>query len=132
VGNYSSRYELGDTVWGLAMHPHRFWKVCDVCHGTKKVSLVDSELTAYCPAKGCDNGGKVSVSMGTVFEVRELTIGQVRIQRGYDPSTTYMCKETGVGSGRVWNEDLLFPTEQDATNYARSQGACTRAEMQVA
>jgi hypothetical protein len=43
-----------------------------------------------------------------------------------------MCEETGVGSGRVWNEDLLFSTEQDATNFARSQGACTQAEMQVA
>ena len=46
-----------------------------------------------------------------VGEVREMTVGCHRYD---DDGWRYMCVETGVGSGYLWDEHLLFPTREEA------------------
>jgi hypothetical protein len=63
--------------------------------------------------------------------IQQLTVGQVRIQAGYEPETRYMCEETGVGSGTVWREENLFLTMIEAELDARSRGAVAESELQI-
>lgn len=128
---HTSRYDVGDTVFGLHTTVHRYWKLCPVCGGTNRVAVEgQSGLRAYCPAPDCSSG-KVWLEAGSYFEVQELTIGQLRVVAGYEAHVEYMCNETGVGSGRVWKEQLLFPTPEEAEEAARNMGAVTRAELKV-
>lgn len=65
------------------------------------------------------------VSGGLDPEIKRLTIGQIRVietlptSRFYEHDTCYkeeyMCVETGVGSGQVWEYGKnIFATEQEA------------------
>ncbi len=129
---HPSRYGVGDVVYGLSISPHKYWQLCHVCHGTSRVYVAGHpELHTYCPFKGC-SGGKVWLEdMGSYYEIRELTIGQVRVVVGYGAQVTYMCEETGVGSGQVWHEEKLYPSYTEAEASAREQGAVLREELLV-
>jgi hypothetical protein len=129
---HPSRYTVGDVVYGLTVRPHRYWKVCDVCNGTARVKIADHpELSTYCPVKNC-TGGKVWLEdMGSYYEISYLTVGQVRVVVGYGAEVTYMCEETGVGSGQVWHEGRLYPSYTAAEVAAREQGAVLREELLV-
>lgn len=51
-----------------------------------------------------------------------LTIGSIQIdtERKECP-IRYMCRETGVGSGALWEESCLFSSEEDADTYGASE-----------
>lgn len=125
-----SRYDVHDVVYGIYLHTKRYWKLCNTCEGTCKVTVAGHEdVTTYCPS--C-RGGKIwQDTEGKYFVIQQLTVGQVRIQAGYEPEVTYMCEETGVGSGSVWKEDKLFLTMIEAELAARSQGAVVESELQI-
>ena len=89
--------------------------VCPTCHGTRFIRHQDPP---------CWRVGK------------RLTIGQARVEitnspdvetifdNDYQPRSgrceSYMCVETGIGSGQTYSVDLLWPTEAEA------QGECDR------
>ena len=125
-----SRYDVGDVVYGIYIHAKRYWKVCGTCEGTATVTVSGHEyVTTYCPS--C-RGGKIwQDTEGKYFVIQQLTIGQVRIQAGFQPEVRYMCEETGVGSGMLWREDQLFLSMIEAELDARSQGAVTESELQI-
>jgi DnaJ-class molecular chaperone len=125
-----SRYDVHDVVYGIYLHTKRYWKLCNTCEGTCKVTVAGHEdVTTYCPS--C-RGGKIwQDTEGKYFVIQQLTVGQVRIQAGYEPETRYMCEETGVGSGTVWREENLFLTMIEAELDARSRGAVAESELQI-
>jgi len=132
------RYKIGDIVyrgWTTSItktHP------CPDCLGTMKWQVttpVGSTLTATCPR--C-----VDASYGTrdlpslkyhaydpIVEV--LTIGSVQIDTAaLDGSVVkYMCRETGIGSGSVYKEDMLLPTREEADRYAEMLAAEANAKI---
>jgi hypothetical protein len=129
---HSSRYGIGDVVYGLSIRPHKYWKLCDVCNGTSRVTIAGHpELKTYCPVKTCSSGKVWLEDMGSYYEIQYLTIGQIRLQIGYEPEVAYMCEETGVGSGQVWHEEKLYPSYTAAEVAARDQGAVLREELMV-
>ncbi len=112
-----SKYNLGDTVYAAGYRSECVQHQCPDCLGTRQweAHLPSGEvLTVDCPT--CHYGYEVRGTVGRWEvnpDVRQLTIGQVR----YDPAGfsrengsgfTYMCEETGIGSGSVWNEERLF------------------------
>lgn len=46
--------------------------------------------------------------------VRSLTIGSIRIDTNDSDPVSYMCAETGVGSGNIYSEQTLFATQDAA------------------
>jgi enhancing lycopene biosynthesis protein 2 len=44
----------------------------------------------------------------------QLTIGSVRIDTNHESPIEYMCVETGVGSGSVWDERQLYASREEA------------------
>lgn len=73
----------------------------------------------------CRNGW---YSTGVVSDYRDrvkkeiLTIGSIRIDTAdKDRPISYMCVETGVGSGSVYDEQNMFATDEEATAWGEAE-----------
>lgn len=53
--------------------------------------------------------------------VRKRTIGSIRYNDTDKSPYSYMCKETGVGSGRVYYETDIYETEEEAKVVAQQK-----------
>ena len=116
-----SKFNLGDKIYRLGRlyidHPTKHPNECNICSSTGRVTI-DGE--SFCCPK-CK--GKVEVE--TDYSVTHYhrgepsmdayTIGQIsaRVQKN-KIEIQYMCKETGIGSGRIYNEDECFATYEEA------------------
>ena len=119
------KVEIGDTVYLARPTRAPITVECPDCRGTR-------EWTVSAPGRedwvvGCQTcyrHGYPWGSRGTVeyagfsSHVEELTIGSVRLNTADDRPVSYMCTETGVGSGSVYYETDLFATHEDAAEAA--------------
>ena len=113
-----TKYGLGDVVYPVYSDTKRIRIPCTGCTTTGKISL-DDGTEVCCPR--CRGQGHKSEYGPIEYTVgRELRIGQVRArategkyQSGSD-EPTYMCVESGIGSGAVHYERQLFPTREAA------------------
>lgn len=66
-------------------------------------------------------------SKGTVSEwadhltIKSLAIGSIQIDTNSDTPVRYMCHETGVGTGSVYEEEHMFATEEEARAWGESE-----------
>lgn len=117
------KYAIGQTVWCVNMHTTRDRWPCPDCNDTKVWSaqtVVGETFSVTCPR--C-SGGSLPRNVPSLDRLlatataRNLTVGSVRIDTaardGWEP-VEYMCVETGVGSGSVYRESLLFNSESAA------------------
>lgn len=119
------KYSIGQSVIGV----HVSWletKVqCPDCLGQKEwtVSLPSGEVFQH-DCQTCRQGwfstGIVS-DWGDKARFQNLTIGSVRIDTAADKPVSYMCIETGIGSGTVHYEETLFATKEEAERYAEME-----------
>lgn len=120
MANLTIKYDVGDVVY----HSHCAYKTttetCPDCLGTKiwELNIPSGEkLSVGCQT--CRRGweGSTGVIQTQVCSrgATRLTVGQV----GYDSEgPRYMCEETGIGSGSVYYERDLYPTEAEALEAA--------------
>lgn len=112
---------------------------CPDCLGVKTWTVTTRRgETLDVPCARCQRRWGSPVDTGlTLIEwranVRPLTVGQVRIvsparDRDYDDPVTYMCEETGIGSGSVYKESQLFATEAEALCEVEGRMAIQRVE----
>jgi len=101
------------------------WVRCTFCTGHKDgtsafskrtmVTGMDGQTT-FCPI--CRGNGGKSVSLpGVEWQVyQKLTIGYVRLEFSLSEGLkeSYMCEETGIGSGRVYRVHNLYPHRRAA------------------
>jgi hypothetical protein len=116
------RYKIGDHVWFPMTEQKTSQHPCPDCHDTKVWSCTSPaglEGTIACPR--CVPAYRISGAdlptlnyVHALPLVRRLTIGSVRIDTGAQDTVCYMCHETGIGSGSVYREALLFPDEESA------------------
>lgn len=117
-----TKFDIGQRVWPIQYHRTREVVPCDFCAGEGMFTGRDGSQR-NCPAR---------CSSGTTFHYTEerwhvgdgaITVGQARVQLTaeayvdmYTPTRvdTYMCGETGVGTGTLWREDRLFATWDEA------------------
>lgn len=126
------KYDIGQVVFkGHAYYGERR-ETCPDCLGRKEWSVATpAGETFSTPCNTCNEG---YFSVGTIrrygeqASVQEVTIGSVRLDTNDDRHpVSYMCLETGVGSGQVHYEDSLFLTADEARNYANAQAAINTA-----
>jgi len=124
--NLVSKFNLGDRVWRLDIRDRVEAETCPQCAGTGSIKSYDLKYTYTCRAHDC-NRGKVNVRVFDAATPAPMTIGQVTIvERDRDRADqwhkqreeTYMCKETGVGSGSVWDVDKLYASDEEANAAA--------------
>ena len=112
------KFAIGATVYYPRVEHDKVHKTCPDCLGRRTWHAVlpsSEELDFSCPT--CTHGyectGKVS-SWDAVGRVETLTIGSVRLDSADEHPIQYMCVETGVGSGRLYNEENLLTSLEEA------------------
>jgi hypothetical protein len=113
-----TQFSVDDIVFHAIAIQGRKKRTCPDCLGTMRWEChLPSGEVMQCECATCYYGYG---SSGTIEEydywgeIEELTIGSVRYEDGKE---SYMCKETGVGSGRVY-EGVDLHTSRDAANSA--------------
>jgi len=132
MATITTKYGIGDIVYLASTATERKQHPCPDCNGTrswKAISPAGGEYTFTCPR--CSGSYRANHDMSLDYSssapvVRKLTIGSVRhdsAERSGRSQTTYMCCETGVGSGSAYDEDRLFAAEASAMSSASLMAA---------
>lgn len=126
LGLPTPKYGIGDRVYRYFVIHDKVPLVCPDCGDKREVRVVfpdGRELKAGCPR--CTDtsyhlGQRLPALLKPVFrlEIQALTIGSVKIDTSghYGEPISYMCNETGVGSGTVYDEGRLFKTPEEAAD----------------
>lgn len=125
-----TKYSIGDVVYFASTTMERKQHPCPDCKGERKwkaVSPAGEEYEFRCPRCSASYSSRDDLSLNYTAHTpiaTRLTIGSVRHDSNgshpnHTPKNEYMCRETGVGSGSVYNEDRLFPTEAEALEFAK-------------
>lgn len=132
-----TKYNIGDQVVKIGFDRREEKIKCPACSGRGEIELDDGKMT-MCPK--CWNRGFVSIWHDERWQIRGvMTIGQVMAKitnfvsngdfnnvghQGDDSNTeyeySYMCYESGIGSGTVHYQDTLY------TDYSSAQSECDR------
>ena len=130
-----TKYSVGDTVWyahtvsTVKQHP------CPDCLDSRKweaKSPAGGEFKFACPRCSAGYSGENDLSLKYtcfVAAVQRLTVGSVRVDTASTHwperhrANTYMCNETGVGSGNVYDEESLFLTGDEAMQCAEAKAS---------
>lgn len=127
MATITTKFSIGDTVYFATTIQVRKQHPCPDCLGSKKwaaKSPAGKDYQFACPrcstAYMSDRDLSLEytdVAPGAV----KLTIGQLRAVspsdddgNQWDGKNQYMCRETGIGSGQVYDERRLFETEEQA------------------
>lgn len=114
------RYGIGDKVFDAGVNPSVRRVTCPDCLDTRKwkARTPAGELLDFdCPRCQWQHEGQPLIHEWTPI-VRLLTIGSIKFDSTSN-STSYMCVETGIGSGRVYAQDDLHETEELALAVAK-------------
>lgn len=119
-----TKFAVGDVVF-LASTDTKVEKLpCPDCKGSRKwkaVSPAGAEHEINCPR--CSTSYRSDQALALTYNkatplVRALTIGSVQYRSvghmGGPAEVTYMCRETGIGSGTVYDEKNLHATQEEA------------------
>ncbi len=124
MATLTTKYSIGDVVYYGGTTTIRKQRPCPDCLGTKKWKAASPAGVEYefpCPrcAASYNSNDDITLNYSAhVPSIKKMTIGQVRVQEGGENEIRYMCLETGIGSGTLWNEADLFETEERAREYA--------------
>ena len=137
------RFKVGDTVWMARADETHKTAPCPDCQGTGQwaaLTAAGETIAVECPR--CARYSRTKLPSLTrrikTVSVQRLTIGSVRTRfdsdhPGLRDAISYMCIETGVGSGNVYHEGRddrgLYATEQEATEVSERVRVAEQAEL---
>jgi hypothetical protein len=139
MATITTKYSIGDTVYLAWTTTEKKRHPCPDCLGAKKWETTSPAGTTYkfdCPRCSTTYQSERDLSLDySQFapSVRTLTIGSVQYNSApgsYDHGARYMCRETGVGSGSVYNESDLFASEEEALEAAKAKAADQNAKTE--
>lgn len=127
------KYELGQQVWVVDVQQIEHRDRCPDCLGEKYWPITTPGGDSFdleCPT--CRYGYEVRgfLTRHEVVAVAKcLTVGSIRIDTAStDRAVEYMMHDTGVGSGRVYNEADVFLTEDDVQPRLKEKCAEQQAD----
>ena len=104
----SPKYEIGDKVWRAYTTVEHFQHDCPDCLGEKEWKAESPAGTKYTfPCPRCSSMYQSNSALSLKYRkfvpsTQLLTIGSVRLDTAdKDHPVSYMCVETGVGSGSI-------------------------------
>lgn len=124
-----TKYSVGEVVWHASTTTERKQHPCPDCNGSRKwkaISPAGREYEFGCPRCSTRYQSNDVLSLDYTSAcplVHKRTIGSVRHDShkfGGGSETQYMCHETGIGSGNLYNEESLFPSEAEALVAAQA------------
>lgn len=129
MATLTTKYSIGDVVYFASTVAESKRHPCPDCKGERKwkaTSPAGGEYEFSCPRCSAQYNSDRDLMLdysALVPSVSRLTIGSIQVNTAkgsHDEGARYMCCETGVGSGSVYNEDRLFETEEEATRKAQA------------
>lgn len=138
MATITTKYSVGDKVFHAWTSTERKKHPCPDCKGERKwtaKSPAGAEYTFDCPRCSASYNSDRDLTLDYTASVpctKQLTIGSIQFntaQTSWDHGSRYMCQETGVGSGTVYNEADLFLTEAEA--FAAAQIKATLANTET-
>lgn len=133
-----TKFDIGDIVWHAVTVTEKRQHTCPDCLGSrnwKAVSPSGGEFDVPCPRCTVNYQSDQSLSLAyTVMapSARRLTVGQIKASTAtgddYDAGNSYMCLETGIGSGSIYREHDLFATEAEALSAAQIKADLTNQD----
>lgn len=129
MATLTTKYSVGDTVYHASTTSERKRHPCPDCMGAgkwKATSPAGSEYDFPCPRCSAQYNADRDLTLdysAYVPFVYRLTIGSIQVNTAkgsYDEGSRYMCLETGVGSGSIYDEARLFETEEEAAKAAQA------------
>lgn len=127
-----TKYGIGDVVFHAGTTQERKQHPCPDCKGSRQWAATSPAGTEYafrCPRCAASYQSNNSLSLNYVAHVPYVvsrTIGSVQYNShpgSYDHGARYMCTETGVGGGSVYNEADLFASHDEAMASATLKAA---------
>lgn len=120
------KYQKGQLVYGCDIDRQLRRLPCPDCLGTQKWEAktpAGETLEFSCPR--CTGWRHAKVPEVWICQplIRKLTIGTIRVDTGDNGGNSYMCEETGIGSGRIWSESDLFDSEDAALRAGEVRAA---------
>jgi hypothetical protein len=131
-----TKFGVGDHVWFASIATETRAHDCPDCLGAREweaTSPAGATFKFSCPRCTAQYQGNSDLNLKYQWWVptaRLLTVGQVRGYSGPDGKNEYMCHETGIGSGSVYSEDLLFAAEEEALAAAQAKANVNNADKQ--
>lgn len=124
------KFNIGDKVYRASTKCGQETVQCPDCLGSGLWSVKAPsgyEGETKCPR--CSGRKALRKQFQSEAEVTPLTIGSVRMDTNDKNSMfSYMCEETGVGSGSVYRESQLFSSHEEATEEAEALARQRTAE----
>lgn len=128
------KYRIGQKVFHASTFRTTGKYPCPDCLGSGKWEVTTpagSKMIAGCQRCGPHSSTDIPSLVYEAYapSVQSLTIGSVQIDTAALQSSwredpvRYMCVETGVGSGSVYDEKKLFATEEEALRVAEIKAA---------
>jgi len=129
MATFEIKYAVGDVVYFAGTTTESRRHPCPDCKGERKWKATSPAGTEYefpCPRCAASYNSDRDITLDYTAHapsVRRLTIGSVKYnsEPGYDHGASYMCVETGVGSGSVYYERDLYETEEAAMAAAQAK-----------
>lgn len=118
------KFKIGDKVYKAGSDYSTKTISCPDCLGTKEwiVTFADGQSTSVdcqtCKVGYCAPYGHITYNEWQPT-VRILTIGRI-YDWSQDEGFRYMCNETGISSGSIYNENELFFDKKEAELHAEN------------
>lgn len=142
---FETQHSFGDVVYNIWRETEKVFEPCTFCENGRIIGKDGTAL--FCP-ECYGKGGRFDHKNLQWRIVGQLTIGEIRINAraedtvGHEPGTifnnygpqenhykeSYMCKETGIGSGTCHDVETLFKTKEDAQVECDKRNEQTESE----
>ncbi len=129
MASIQTKFAIGDVVYHASTCPTTKQHPCPDCKGERKwkaVSPAGAEYEFACPR--CSTTFQSNSDLSLRYQafapaVAKLTIGSIRVDTADERGHSYMCVETGVGSGSIYYEKDMFSTHEEAMTVAALKAA---------
>lgn len=136
MATITTKYSIGDVVFRAGIITTKKRHPCPDCLGSRKWKATSPAGRDYefdcprCTASFHANSDLCIDYAANVPYVEALTIGQLRAETDHSNKVQYMCRETGIGSGSIYNECDLFPTEKEALEAAEIRATLANSSVE--
>lgn len=126
MATITTKHEVGARVWVADWQSLEEQYECPDCKGRKTWTVTTpagEEFEIECHT--CRRGYRGSSGFLERYVRRvtpwEGTVGSIQVDTAGERVVKYMLEETGVGSGRLWPEEKLCATVEEAERIARAE-----------
>lgn len=119
---FNFKFAIDDRVWCIDKRQQQIKIECKTCGGVGKINLLTNE-TFSCPkCYGKGHHIEWKDEKWCLRDERVLTIGLQRVEIRFDNiKECYMCHETGIGSGSVYDCDKLYSSKTEALDECKKR-----------